>query len=1169
MQIFFCDLQWLPSPRGKVLSKTLLIMKLTIILLFALCIQVSARVYSQQISLSVKNSTLKQVFSQIKKQTGYSFLWDEGVLKKARPVSFTIKDASIDDVMSECLRDQSLTYTIDKQLIVVKAASVETGIHDVNPVPLPPADISLSGRVTNTNKEPLEGVSVTVKGTQTGTTTNADGRFQLSVPSVNSVELVFSFVGYAAQTVKAGNRTMFDIILEEAVADLSDIVVVGYGTQKKVNLTGAVAQIGGEKLGNRSVTNVSQALQGQMANLNIASASGGAPGAAPSINIRGYTGLGTSAAPLVVIDGIQGGNLNGININDVESISVLKDAASAAIYGSSAPYGVILVTTKSGKGKKPSITYNNNFGFAQPINLPKTMNSLDFANFMNEASDNSGAAHLVPDEQLQRIKDYLNGTFTDETIANPTPGVDDWLGGNANHDWYKLLFKNYAFDQQHNIGVSGSINKTMYYVGLGFVQQNGVLKDLDDNFRRFNVRTNLHTSITSWLTLNMRSAFSREQKDELNTAGYASWFGNIMHTISRTKPWDPVTYPNGTINPTFLLFKEGGRSLETIDNAVLTGEFAIHPMEGWDITANYTFDGTYLRASQHLKTLYNNAFPSGNSMPWIGAPNSFTRSQYFGQHHTINAYTSYEKQWGKHYFKGLVGYTQELYDDLTLSAGNQFLYSDDLPVLTLAYGATPTVKDAGTQLAVRGGFGRINYNFEERYLLELNGRYDGTSKFMKDVRYKFYPGISVAWVVSKEAFWNPLASVISSFKLRGSYGRLGDQSFTSNVYPFYPALSVKPPTASNYLFNNGQQSYVSNPSLVNPALSWIVVSTLDFGADISFLSNRLSFNFDWYRRSMDNFVGPAQALPALLGTGAPQTNSAAMKTEGIEFTVGWQERKGKWAYGINVVLSDYKGVVTKYPNPNKLTTTWYEGQRIGEIWGYETVGLFQSEAEIASAPSQSRLYSRWTPGDVRYADLNKDNQIDWGNNTLDNPGDMKVIGNTTPRYSFGINANVQYEGFDLSLFVQGVGKRDAAPSPTSHISNYFWGITGDPAQSTGFVQQYDRWSEINSNGYYPKFYFTTAEMNKNKQTQTRYLLDASYLRIKNIQLGYTLPNQLLAKIKSQKIRLFVNVENLATVTKFIKTMDPEFSNTQGFALGPDGKVYPLQRIWACGLNVTF
>ncbi len=1136
----------------------------------------SQQVLNQQVSVHFRHISIEEALHTLEKQAFVKFVYSKSIVNADQKISMQMEQAPLKQVLDKLLIPAGIYYQVISDRVVLRLADEPRVRYDNNSSALfgnlenivlshPFKDV-VKGKVSDEKSNPLPGVNIRIKGTDQGIITDAKGEFSLEVSDEKTV-LVFSFVGYLTKEVTIGSRRLVEISLEVDEKALEEVVVVGYGTQKKINLTGAVAQISGEVLENRSVTNISQALQGQIANLNISSANGGGPGSTPSINIRGYTGLGSAAEPLIVIDGIQGGDLNSININDVESISVLKDAAAAAIYGSSAPYGVILITTKKGKpGQKPIITYNNNFGFAQPINLPESMNSLDLANFLNEAAENSGSAHPITDEQMQRIKDYLDGKIVSETIENPAPGTDGWLGGNANNDWFKVLFKNVVFNQQHNIGVSGSTNKASYYLGLGYVGQKGLFQYVNDRFSRYNLRTNLSTDITDWLTVSFRGAYSRSERDDLNSA-YGNWIGSPIHLLGLYKPWSPVVYPNGVRDNIFLLFEEGGRETQTNDQAILTGEATFHLMPGWEFTTNYTFDGVYRNTSQHMKTLYTNNVPSGQSTLWLGAPNSFARSYSFNQHFTLNAFTSYEKQLEKHNFKILAGFTQELYNNLSVSGNNSFLYSDELPALSLTYGASPTVGDIANQLAIRGGFGRINYNYKEKYLVEINGRYDGTSKFLKDVRYRFYPGISAAWVPSRELFWKSLEPVVNSLKIRASYGKLGDQGFTSNFYPFYPALNAQRPTAGNYLFSGGRESFIRNPPLVNSALTWVTVSTLDFGADFSFLSNRLNVSFDWYRRSMDDFVGPAEALPALLGASAPQANSAAMKTEGIELTIGWQH-KGQVSYGVNAVFSDYSSVVTKYPNPNRLNTTWYKGQQIGEIWGYETHGLFQSESEIASAPVQNRLYSRWMPGDVRYVDLNGDNQIDWGNNTLDNPGDRKVIGNTTPRFSFGLNANVQYRAFDLTLFFQGVGKREAAPSPTSHVSNFFWGITGDLGQSSGFVQQHDRWTEATPDGYYPRYYLTTAEMNKNKQTQTRYLLNASYLRVKNLQLGYNLPTA-IAKRFCQKLRLFINLENLLTVTKYIKTMDPEFSNTQGYALGPDGKVYPLQRVWAGGLQVTF
>ncbi|MDR1222121.1 MAG: SusC/RagA family TonB-linked outer membrane protein [Tannerella sp.] len=898
--------------------------------------------------------------------------------------------------------------------------------------------------------------------------------------------------------------------------------------------------------------------------------SGGEPGASMNINIRGYTGFGSTGTPLIVIDGIQGGDINDINMNDVENISVLKDAASAAIYGSNAPYGVILITTKRGRtGQKPTVTYSNNFGWAQPINLPEMMNSLDFATFWNEAAANSGSALPFTEEVIQRIKDYQAGVIDYETIASPWEGSDgweSWAGANANNNWFDIFMKDFAFKQQHNVGVSGGTDNTNYYVGLGYLYQGGMWNYGQDSYQRYNARANISTELTKWMSFSFRGSFTRGMKDAPNLSGSEATF---MNQIGRTWPTVALYNPDGTYNATskVVAYIEGGRNGETRDNGVLTGEFVIRPLAGWDITANYSYDGTYVNGTQHLKTVYYTN-PSGKRAILGGtSPSSFTRSTQKNQHHTVNIFTSYEKELSGHYFKLLAGYTQELYDNLSLSAGNNYLYSDQIPSLSLSYGTQRNISEGASQLAIRGGFGRFNYNYKEKYLFEFTGRYDGTSRFMDNVRYKLYPGVSAGWVTSKESFWKPLEPAVNLFKLRVEYASLGDQGFTGN-YPFYPSLNTVSPTSSNFLFSGGRESYVSNPGIINTLLTWVTTETLNFGVDMSFLANQLNVSFDWYKRSMDDYVGPAQALPAILGASAPQTNSAAMETKGWELTVGWQHRPGKFGYGANLVLSDYRGTVTRYPNPSGLINTWYEGQRMGDFWGYETAGYFRTAEDVASAPSQNRIYSRWTPGDIRYADLNGDNQIDWGNGTLDDPGDQKIIGNGTPRYSFGVTLNADCKGFDLNVLFQGVGKRDAVLG-NDNFCSLFWGMTGDQWHSNGFVTNLDRWSESNPDGYFPKYYFTSGEMVKNIQPQTKYMQNAAYMRIKNLQLGYTVPSSILRKIYCQKLRLFFNVENLATFTQMVKVINPELSNQGGTWGRIDGKIYPLQRTWAGGFNITF
>lgn len=1135
-------------------------MKITLIILFACVFNMQAVTsYGQnaELSINTKEVFLSELFDEIEKQSEFLFNYRDSDIGHHK-AKVAIKNGNIKEVLDQALINTDLSFSInDRHITIFKVAKATQKAGKV-----------ITGSVKDNTKENLLGVSISIKGTTRGTVTDMDGNYSIEVPDDQAV-LVFTYLGYKTKELSVSGKTKIEVTLMEDTQNLEEVVVVGYGSMKKENLTGAVTQLKGEVLESRPVTNISQALQGTVANLNISSSGGGAPGGKPSINIRGYTGFGLddngnmeskSESPLVIIDGIQGGDLNSVNIEDVESISILKDAASTAIYGSSAPYGVIIINTKKGKkGSKATITYNNNFGFAQPINLPKMLNSLDFANIYNEAADNAGIARPFTNENLQRIKDYQGGIMKDETIANPAAGTDDWLTwtGNGNNDWFDIFFKDVSFSQQHNIGVSGGTDKTNYYVGLGYNQKNGMYNFGEDVYKRYSVRANLSTELTNWLTFNVRSSFSRGATDSPNTYSGKTG-GNYMHQISRKWPTAPLRNPDGCYSyPSDIpLQEEGGRSKATTDQAILTGEFVVTPSAGWNITANYTFNGAYIDKSDHVKTLYVTK-PSGASDLYSGtSPNSFSRTNNKNQHHVVNAFSSYEKKVNEHYFKVMVGYTEELYDNMEQYSGNSYLYSDDAPALSLTHGTSPSISDKASQLAIRGGFGRINYNFKEKYLLELNGRYDGTSRFLKDVRYKFYPGASAAWILSKENFWQPIESYVNTFKLRVSYGSLGDQGFTGSYYPFYPSMTTKAPAGSNWLFADGRHAYVSYPELINPNLSWVTTTTIDFGVDMAFLGNRLNFTFDWYKRSAKDFVGPAEVLPSIIGANSPQTNNSSMETKGFDLSLSWKDRIGEFNYGVNFVLSDYMSEIIEYPNPTGLNSTWYEGRKVGDVWGYETEGFFKSDDEIKLAPSQSKIYAIWTPGDIRYKDINGDNKIDWGDNTLENPGDKKVIGNTTPRFSYGLTLSGDYKGFDFSVFMQGVAKRDAWVG-----SNIFWGIVGDQWQSSVLNTHTDRWSENNPDGYFPKYYLSS-QNSKNTQVQTRYLQNAAYMRIKNLQIGYSLPKELIRKINFERLRVYTSVDNLATFTNLIENIDPEFSAS-------DGKLYPLQRTWSLGMNITF
>lgn len=1153
-----------PYRRGHVTTKIWKVMRMTAFLLLVGLLHVSGEALPQNISLFMNKAPLRKVFKEIRKQSGHLFLYDDKLIGPNQKADVWLTNVPLKQALEQVLENTGLEFEIVEKNIVLRRQLLPVLRY------FPAADTSIipevTGKVTDDAGDPLIGTTVLIKGSTQGNVADVSGVFRLRNVPKDAV-LEFRFTGFTAKDVALDGRSSLLVTLQVDNSKLDEVVVVGYGAQKKANLTGAVDQVSGKDMENRPVTRISQALQGMVGNLNITTTSaGGAPNATQNINIRGYTGMGTTGAPLIVVDGVPGGDLNAINPSDIESISIIKDAASAAIYGSSAPYGALLITTKQGKrGAAPRITYNNNLSWATPINMPGMLNSLEFAELYNEAFVNANRAKAFDDATIQRIKDYQSGAMKDETIKSPTSNNwQSWTGGNANNDWFKIYFKDVAFSQQHNVGVTGGGSKSTYYIGLGYNDRAGMYNFGDDKYKRYNVRANMSSELTDWMTINLRSSLTREAFNSPNTYGNRTG-GNYMHQMGRKWPTVPLFNPDGQYSETsdVLLHLNGGRLNRVKDGTFLTGEFVFKLAKGWNVTANYTFDGFRQGETNHTKTVLQ-YFPDGTTGNIGGTfPNGFSRSDINSEHHIVNAFTTYERSLGKHNFKVLGGYIKELTSYTSFGASNSQLYSDNIPALNLAYGVSPSISDFIRKLAVEGFFGRANYSFDDKYLLEVNGRYDGTSRFLKDVRWKFYPGVSAGWNLHRENFWQPLSKAITSFKLRGSYGALGDQSFIDsdpsnpNYYPFYPSLGTSRPTSTNWLFGGSQQAMVNMPGLVNTGLSWVNTTSLNVGIDAAFIDNKLTTTFDWYIRKANNFAGPSQILPAVLGTGVPSANNTDIETRGWELMINWADRVGEVNYRLRGVVSDYRGKVLRYPNPTNLITSWYAGETMGNIWGYTTQGFFKTDDEESKSARQNKISAaNWMAGDIRYADLNGDGIIDWGNNTLGNTGDRSIIGNTTPRYAYSFIGEANWKGFDVYVFMQGVAKRDAWVG-----SNYFWGINGDEWQSSPFTVHRDRWSSTNPDGYFPKFYMS-GENGKNTQTQTKYLQDASYLRIKNVQLGYTLSSDLIRRIKAQKVRIYASVENLATFTNLVKTMDPELS------IG-DAKIYPLQRTYSLGLNVSF
>lgn len=1140
-------------------------MKITTFLIIA-GLQVSANVMSQEISLKVKNARLKEVLSSIRKQTGYHLVYNTELISSAKLVTVDLHKLPLQQVMTLLFTDQPFDYELQGKTILIKPKAERSKIRMDESIQ---AQIIAKGNVTDANDKPLAGVTVKEKGTNNGTVTSETGTFRLSVKDAQSV-LVFSYIGYVS-TEKQASAQM-NIKLEENASAMDEVVVVGYGTQKKINLTGSVSTVSAKQLESRPVQNLGQALQGMVPGLNLqTSGLGGELNQTMSVNIRGAgtIGVGSSSSVLVLIDGMEG-DMNAINPQDIENISVLKDAASAAIYGSRAPFGVILITTKAGKIGKPVVNYNNNIRLSAPRGLPTMLDSKTFAYYYNEVAANDGEGAKFSQATLDKIIAYQNGEIN--TVS--TPAADGkwqyYTGSNANTNWFEEFYKNFSTSHEHTMSVNGGSDRVKYNSSLNYMDQNGLNKFANDNFKRFSFATKLDIKISDKLDLLTNTRFVREDFDK------ATHMNDLYyHNIARRWPTVPVRDDNGFYSEPSEINQliDGGRTNYQKDYLYQQVQLKYQPIKGWNITGNVNYriinrndHGEILKAYAYTVNKEPFLVPVGyNSAGGTSVGETAQKDEYF----STNLFSDYSFNIAEdHQFTVLAGFNSELNKYRTLSGTMSGLITDDIPTLNTAT-LDPKTNGGYQHWAIAGFFSRVNYSYKDRYLLELNARYDGSSRFPTDLRWNLFPSFSAGWNISNEAFW-PLKSEISLFKIRGSYGELGNQG-TDNWYPFY---SIMPVTAGqgSWLLNGVKPNSASAPNLISSSLTWERVSSWNLGLDVAALNNRLGLAFDIYKRNTYDMIGPAPDLPAILGTAVPRINNSEMYSKGFEVELSWKDDIGDFNYGVRAVLSDDQQTITKYPNSTGNFTQWYNGKKNGEIWGYTTLGIAQTQEQMDAhiAHTKQSFATKWQAGDVMYLDKNGDGQVNNGANTLANPGDMSIIGNNLPRFRYSLDLTANYKGFDVRVFLQGIGKRDHVPN-----GPYFWGANGGMWQSAGFQENMDFFRDensvmvqnnvlgINQDAYLPRPYFNTQ---KNQQTQTRYLQNAAYLRLKNAQLGYTFGPSLLSKIGLSKLRVYASGENLLTFTKMAKVFDPE---TVGLGGWNDGKSYPFSTIYSFGLSVNF
>jgi TonB-linked SusC/RagA family outer membrane protein len=1043
---------------------------------------------------------------------------------------------------------------------------------------------TFKGIVKDAGGNPLVGATVAVKGAKQITQTDANGAFTIELPSDDAV-LVISYVGFETMEFRPGNQTDITIALKAVPVQMNDVVIVGYGTQRKANLTGAVDQVNSEVLENRSIANLNQGLQGVLPNLNIRLADG-KPNQSPKFNIRGTTSIGQGGNALVLIDGVEG-DPSLINPNDVATVTILKDAASASIYGARGAFGVVLISTKNPSRGKTSITYTANHSFKSPITLPDFVNDgYTFAKLFAESSVAwDGQFPQAVNKTLKFSQAYLaelqrrQGLGLPEVEVDPVTGEYVYYGST---DWYDLLYKDHNDANEHNLTVSGGSDKATFMITGRYFSQEGLFHYNPDDYRMLNFRAKGAVQVFPWLRIDNNMDISNVNYHNPLNVGEG---GGIWRNIAdEGHPLAPLFNPDGSL---------------TFSAAYTVGDF-VYGKNGFDqekgIIRNRTaftaefFQNTFrLKGDITYQSTENNETRKQVPVPYSNKPgvisyvgtttNDLREISQKTQYIATNIYGEYEKIFNlDHYVKFLAGYNYEQSTFKSMSAQRNGLIFDDANDLNLALGGNISTAGGFEEWAILGGFGRLNYAFRNKYLLEVNGRYDGSSKFPTNQRYGFFPSVSAGWRVSKEGFWHVSPKVLTDLKIRASYGSLGNGNVAS--YSYLEQFSV---SQSALILNGQRPQQTSRPSVLPSGLTWETSTTTNVGLDLTFLSGRLQFVGDAYVRNTTDMFTVGVTLPAVFGATPPRGNYADLRTKGWEMTLGWNDKFGAgrkpFNYDVRLTLADNTAVITKYNNPTRSLTDYYEGMKIGEIWGYVTEGFFATADEIAKHADQKLFLSTSSgaiyPGDIKLKDLSGDGVINQGLNTADNHGDRAVIGNSAPRYMYSANLGAEWNNIFFSAFFQGVGKQEWFPSTEASV---FWGQYNRPYNKIPSWQLNNHWTPENPNALLPRYVSRLANRAGGilREAQTRYIFNVAYIRLKNIQVGYNLPKSLVQKIHSTNARVYVSAENIWTYSplfKVTKDIDPENTGPSDQFISTtnqgDAYNYPMLKGITIGLSITF
>lgn len=1156
--------------------------------LFILLLSVTLQ--AQVLSLNVSDQPLRDVLPQVEQQCDWHFFYNSSLPGLDSRVTVNLTNVQLEQALKQLFAGTGIVYKLtDNKVIVLTAEEKKSATRQVSG--------TVIDKATN---EPIIGASVIIKGTTQGTITDYEGQFVLDASTGQYIEI--SYLGYEPYDLRVNaNADNYRVALTESTSQLDEVVVVGYGAQKKVNLTGAVSVVDQKEIVGRPTPNMAVALQGVDPALNVTMSAGG-PGASYNFNIRGSASINNASTtkPLVLVDGVEM-DLSRINSNDIESVSILKDASASAIYGSKAAAGVILVTTKSGKeGLAPQVTIDAKAGFKTETTehdfITQGFWSAYISDiFMRQHTNYAMTTYTDADyaELWMRINDKTENPERPWVVTQPDGSYKYY----ANFNWYDYYYKSTRPVQDYNISLKGGNERVNYFVSARYFTEDGMIRIDNDKWHQVSTRAKVNINIKPWMHYGVNFSFFSSHYTYPGTTSSRELFrvGSLhaMAYIPATNPDGSAVYLNpwiysgqGTVGDGMNALLIYGKHKNTNINREMVMQHSLSFDLYKDLSLNADYSLTWRMkeiSNRSVKVPYSCKEGTTDVIENFRSVDSYHQQLARYMTHNYNVYLRWTPTWDKHSLTLTAGYNGEMYRYHSLEAERMDLMTEDLSSFNFAKGEVTDLSESIKTASTNGFFARVNYDWAGRYLFEVSVRADASSRFAPGYRWAVAPGGSIGWRMSEEPFWEPIQGWWSNAKIRLSAGQLANQM--TGYYDYIQSVDADGMfTQSITLDGQSVLSYATEADPNAGTLTWEKMTTYDAGLDLSWLNNRLSLTGDIYMRNTEGMLNTGTALPSVYGATDPKKNSANMSTKGWELSLVWRDQQkvaGKpFRYEIGGGVGNYKTIITKYNNPEKLLSTYYEGQVLGEIWGYEIDGLFANQQEVDDYmtkvnPVESEVYTDIMavmdseapglhPGDVRYVDLNGDGKITSGNGTVDNPGDRRVIGNRLPKYNYNFHVSADWYGIDLSIYFQGVGHCDWYPL---NEATTYWGPYSRPYQ--GFMAQDFMtrvWSEDNPNAYFPRYraYEALGSANSLGPTNNRYMLNVGYLRLKNITLGYTLP--CWKKVFSE-FRIYFSAENpwyWSPLQQYCRSIDPE----QAIA-GSQAITYGFARSFTFGLTATF